>query len=110
MFNVVCEPEGCPAGVLIRAVEPLDEVPIGPTDGPGKLCKALDIDFSLHQLDLGDQSGPVFLALGTPVPEAQVRRGPRIGMGKTPEPWYSIERRWWIAGNPFVSKDQSRKD
>jgi len=107
MFNVVCEPEGCPAAVLIRGVEPMSDVALGATDGPGKLCKALQIDFSLHQLDLRDQSGLVFLVPGPPVPDDQVRRGPRIGMGKTPEPWYSMERRWWIGGNPFVSGKRS---
>lgn len=106
MFNVVCEPVDCPAAVLIRAVQPLG-VELAPTDGPGKLCKALEIDFSLHQLDLCGP-GPVFLMPGDPLPDQAVRRGPRIGMGKTPEPWFSCERRWWAAGNSFVSRGSGR--
>ncbi len=103
MFNVVCEPVGCPAAVLIRAVEPI-KGELSPTDGPGKLCKALEIDSSHHQLDVCSAQGPVVLLQGTPVPNHQVCRGPRVGMGKTPEPWYSCERRWWVAGNRYVSR------
>jgi len=103
MFNVVCEPVGIPAAVLVRAVEPLSGE-WEPTDGPGKLCRVLGIDFSHHQLDLSAPDGPVALIRGAEVPDDQVRRGPRVGMGKTPEPWYSCPRRWWIAGNAFVSK------
>jgi DNA-3-methyladenine glycosylase len=108
MFNVVCEPEGIPAAVLIRGVEPLVDG-VGPTDGPGKLCRALAIDLSHHQLDLSDRTGAVFLEPGDGVPEGEVCRGPRVGMGKTPEPWYSCERRWWGAGNPFVSPAQGSR-
>lgn len=103
MFNVVCEPVGTPAAVLVRAVEPLTGE-WEPTDGPGKLCRVLGIDSSHHQIDLSAPDAPVALESGVGVPEAWVRRGPRVGMGKTPEPWYSYPRRWWIAGNAFVSK------
>jgi DNA-3-methyladenine glycosylase len=102
MFNVVCEPEGIPAAVLVRGVEPVVGI-LGPTDGPGKLCRALGIDFSHHQLDLTHPNGAISLQPGEAIPEEAVHRGPRVGMGKTPEPWYSYPRRWWIAGNPFVS-------
>ena len=104
MFNVVCEPMDFPAAVLIRAVEPLEEGFALTTDGPGKLCKALEIDFSHHQLDVSASDGPIALIPGIEIPETAVRRGPRVGMGKTPEPWYSCPRRWWIAGNRFVSR------
>ncbi|CAG8457221.1 8326_t:CDS:2 [Cetraspora pellucida] len=56
---------GDPQGVLIRAVEPLDHhtIPVIShhdkkkkqhyyTNGPGKLCRALQIDLSLNHLDL----------------------------------------------------------
>ena len=102
MFNVVCEPEGIPGAVLVRGVEPLGAL-WEPTDGPGKLCRVLGIDSTHHQVDLTDRRGMIFLEPGEPVPDGAVHRGPRVGMGKTPEPWYSCERRWWIAGNPFVS-------
>jgi DNA-3-methyladenine glycosylase len=108
MFNVVCEPEGIPAAVLIRAVEPL-QPGLGPTDGPGKLCKALGIDFADHQKDVTNATSSVFLEPGPLVPDHRVRRGPRVGMGKTPEPWYSYPRRWWVAGNAHVSRGSGRE-
>src|SRR5690554_6144916 len=57
-MNVITEPRGTPAGVLIRAVEPLQNIdtmarlrkidlsktkPIALTSGPGKVCQALGI-------------------------------------------------------------------
>jgi DNA-3-methyladenine glycosylase len=107
MFNVVCEPEDQPAAVLVRAVEPLtglEAMLATATDGPGKLCKALGIDSSHQQLEVTNPQSAVWIAAGTPVPDSEVSRGPRVGMGKTPEPWWSMERRWWVTGNKFVSR------
>ena len=104
MFNVVCEPEGEPAAVLVRAVEPLDPGPWGSTDGPGKLCKTLEINRSQHQIDLSDERSALVLVKGLSVGDEDVCRGPRVGMGKTPEPWFSCPRRWWIRGNAYVSR------
>src|SRR4051812_6938356 len=43
-FNVVTEPEGVAAAVLVRGLEPLEGIPDGVRlDGPGKLCAALGI-------------------------------------------------------------------
>jgi DNA-3-methyladenine glycosylase len=50
-FNVVCEAEGRPAAVLVRAIEP-DAGVEGRTDGPGKLCRALGITRAHNGLDL----------------------------------------------------------
>jgi DNA-3-methyladenine glycosylase len=50
-FNVVCEPEGSPAAVLIRALEP-DPPLEAATDGPGKLCRALAITRAHNKADL----------------------------------------------------------
>ena len=56
---------GDPQGVLIRAAEPLEShtIPVSShqderkkihyyTNGPGKLCRALNIDISLNHVDL----------------------------------------------------------
>src|SRR5947209_4166821 len=64
MLNIVTEPAGFPAAVLIRAIEPDEGLPImqsrrGPraaparlTDGPAKLAQALGIDKALNGHDL----------------------------------------------------------
>lgn len=120
LFNAVAEPEGEPAAVLIRAVEPLeglDEMAARRpgrdiyewTSGPGRLALAFDIGGAENTLDLTTTAGRLWIEPGDPVPDDSVRTGPRIGMGKTPEPWHSIPRRWWEAGNPFVSRGSGRR-
>jgi DNA-3-methyladenine glycosylase len=62
-FNVVTDPGGHAAAVLVRALEPVAEIS-GSTSGPGRLSKALGIDRSLNGLDLC--GGELFLRRGTP--------------------------------------------
>ena len=50
-MNVVTEPEGRAAAVLIRAIEPVAHVS-GRTQGPGLVCRALGIDRSMSGHDL----------------------------------------------------------
>lgn len=52
-FNVVTEPKGQGCAVLIRALEPVLNISLK-TDGPGKLCRALDIHRAHDGLDLTD--------------------------------------------------------
>jgi DNA-3-methyladenine glycosylase len=119
LFNVVCEPEGDPAAVLIRALEPLeglDEMaarragrgPLEWTSGPGKLVLALGITGADNTADLTTTEAGLWIEPDTTIPDEAVRTGPRIGMGKTPEPWHSIPWRWWVAGNLFVSKGSGK--
>jgi DNA-3-methyladenine glycosylase len=63
-FNIASSVKEDPQGVLIRAAEPLDHhtIPVPSqhdsqkfyyyTNGPGKLCRALNIDISLNHTDL----------------------------------------------------------
>src|SRR3954469_16206991 len=52
-FNVVTEPEGVAAAVLVRGVEPLEGIaPEAGTDGPGKLCRAMHITMAQNRADL----------------------------------------------------------
>ncbi len=120
LFNVVCEPVDHPAAVLVRAVEPLeglDEMAARRpgraihewTSGPGKLVLAMGISGADNTLDLTTTANNLWIEPGDPVPDERVRTGPRVGMGKTPEPWYSMPWRWWEAGNPFVSKGSGKR-
>lgn len=119
MPNVVTEPEGFPAAVLLRAVEPLeglDEMaarrpgrpPHEWTNGPAKLALALAIDKALNGFDLTTIENGLWIEPDQFVPDGLVRTGPRIGLGKTPEPWRSLPWRFWVGGNPFVSKGSGR--
>ena len=110
LLNVVVEPEGVGAAVLIRALEPLTGLPAmgrrrgrpRPTDlcsGPGKLTQALDIGLELNETPL--LTGPI--RLGPPPgdrPAEQIVAGVRIGITKAVElPW-----RFCAAGSRHVSR------
>ena len=111
-LNAVTEAEGYPAAVLIRAVEPLDQMsamrrlrrnPARDSDiasGPGKLCMAMGIDKRLNGADLtGDTLWIEDRNLGVD----EIQRSPRIGVDYAGEykdkPW-----RFYIRGNPHVSR------
>jgi DNA-3-methyladenine glycosylase len=75
-LNVVTEREEFPAAVLIRAIE-VDGVLI---DGPGRLCRALQIDLSLNRIDLTAQESLWFEDRGSRTLHRQVAALPRIGV------------------------------
>ncbi|MEW5988331.1 MAG: DNA-3-methyladenine glycosylase [Chloroflexota bacterium] len=115
MFNVVTGETGRANAVLIRALQPLEgEKWMAQrrggrpralwTNGPARLAQALAIDGSLDGVDLCQPDGPIWLEDGPAPAAADVAVGPRIGLGRTPEPWRSIPWRYWWRGNPFVSK------
>ncbi|HEV2763207.1 MAG TPA: DNA-3-methyladenine glycosylase [Pyrinomonadaceae bacterium] len=112
-FNVVTNVEGVPHAALVRAVEPSEgldvmrarrPVPndIGLTSGPGKLCAAFGIDRTFDGEDLLGRR--VWLEdVGREVGAGEVEAGPRVGIDYAEEfrdkPW-----RFWLKGNPYVSR------
>lgn len=115
MFNVVTGQTGTANAVLIRALEPEEgEVIMAEnrhprsranwTNGPAKLAQALAIDKSLNEANLCDPDSVIWIEDAPPVPAAEIRTGPRIGLGNTPEPWLSLPWRFWLRDNPFVSR------
>ena len=108
MLNVSAEEPGVGAGVLLRAIEPLDGISLmkrlRKTDkltdlarGPGRLAAALEIDERLDGVDLC-ASGPLWL--GTAVRKtAPVRTTLRIGITREAD----RPLRFFEAGSPFVS-------
>lgn len=99
-MNVVTEGEGRASAVLLRALEPVRNV-AGRTEGPGRLCKAMDIDRSLNAQDL---LGDVLYIAESPGagPPAIVRR-PRVGVEYAGH-WAKRLLRFYIEGNAFVSR------
>jgi len=76
--NVVTGPAGRGEAVLLRALC-VDGLPVARTTGPGRLCRALDIDRALDGADLTDPTGPLFLLPRSgPVPGFTTT--PRIGI------------------------------
>ena len=112
-LNVVLGPPDHPHVLLIRAVEPVEGIDMmrsrrGPmkdanlTSGPGKLCIALGIDRSFNGEDLVEGSR-IWIENYRSFGEDEIAVGKRIGIDYAAEdadlPW-----RFWVKGNPFVSK------
>lgn len=119
LVNAVTEARGSPAAVLIRALEPVEGLPLmqarrgqlrwrtgkGPVPdvalcrGPGNLSAAMGIDAALNQrplfklpLTIEDRGGSM----------GPIAWGPRVGITKgTEQPW-----RCYVAGHPSVSADR----
>jgi DNA-3-methyladenine glycosylase len=99
-MNVVTEPEGNGAAVLLRALEPVQSL-TGRTQGPGLLCRAMDIDRRLNGHDLLS-AGFFITDPGTPMALEIVRR-PRIGVDYARH-WAKRPLRFYLKGNPFISR------
>ena len=118
-MNVVCQPPDVAEAVLIRSIEvALGEVSMRRrrqvdavrdlTNGPGKLCLALDIDRRLDGIDLCDAKSRLFVARNPAVLKFRQERGPmvtttRIGLTKAAH----MPLRFYLEGSPFVSKPRS---
>ncbi len=77
-LNIVTEAKDFPSAVLIRAVE-IDGVPRKETDGPGKLCRFLDIDRSLNGWDV-TRGGKLWIESGKPSDDEIVSAAKRVGI------------------------------
>ena len=75
-LNVVTEREAFPAAVLIRAIDVEGEL----IDGPGRLCRALQIDRSLNRIDLTRRDRLWFEDRGDRIGLHRVVALPRIGV------------------------------
>lgn len=107
-LNLVCEPEGSGAAVLVRALAPAFGLEAmrarrGTPDrllcaGPGRLCAALGIDGGLDGAPaVGPGAAVRITGRAGPV---EVARGPRIGITRAAErPW-----RFGLAGSPYLSR------
>lgn len=110
-FNTVCAAAGTPHAVLVRAVEPLlgadlmasrRGVPADSTrlsNGPGKVCAALDLSAAAYGTDLCAPSAMLFLAAGT---AGKVGSSPRINIDYAGA-WIAKPWRFYERGNRWVS-------
>ncbi|MEO8269409.1 MAG: DNA-3-methyladenine glycosylase, partial [Aureliella sp.] len=122
-LNVVTEPMGQGAAVLIRALEPDEGIrrmlehrglsadgsvtaeidlksAVNISSGPARLCQALAIDRSHDGLNLAtDQRVWLEDAPALSFPTRFITRGPRIGISQSTE----LALRWFLDGHHFVS-------
>jgi DNA-3-methyladenine glycosylase len=107
-FNLSSEKDGNGAGVLVRALEPIEGVALmakrRATEtvrdlcrGPGRLCRALAIDRSLDGVDLFTHPN-LWLAVANGA-RVRIRRSTRIGLTKAAH----RRLRFYAAGSPYLS-------
>ena len=76
-FNVVTEKDGIPGAVLIRAVE-LPDIASG--QGPGRLCKSMNIGRDLYGADLCDSRSDIWINPGDKYSESEIEASSRVGV------------------------------
>lgn len=107
-MNVVVGPKGYGAAVLIRAVEPVggeellamnrQKSSVELSNGPAKLCQALNIDKRMNGHDLARP--PLQLVLRPPLDSKHITTTVRIGITKAIDmPW-----RFYEAANSYLSR------
>jgi DNA-3-methyladenine glycosylase len=116
LLNIVTEPAGVASCVLLRALEPLEGIeylrhtladrladrPVKDTqlmNGPGKLCRALQINLTHYGTDITAANSPFYITEGTNDP-FEIETSMRIGITKSSD----LPYRFTIKGNPFVSR------
>jgi DNA-3-methyladenine glycosylase len=97
--NVVVREEGVPHAVLIRALEPVENL-TDKTWGPGLLCRAMNIDRTLNGTDLlGTQ---LWLEQPSKPKRARITRATRIGVDYSGD-WAKRPWRFFDSDSPYVS-------
>src|SRR5438874_669955 len=115
MLNVSSERAGIGAGVLSRALEPRDGIPIMQRNrqinrlprlagGPGRRTAALRVDHRLDGLDLC-REGPLWLGGGDHEP-GEIGQSIRIGIARDANRLL----RFYLRGSPFVSGPRSLRE
>ena len=99
-MNIVTEREGHASAVLLRAIEPVENLE-GRTCGPGLLCRALHIDKKLNGHDL--LSDDFFIAAPDTTEKISIIKRPRIGVDYAKH-WAKRHLRFYLKGNPFISR------
>ncbi len=99
-MNVVTKREGHASAVLLRAIEPLENVK-GSTHGPGLLCRAMQIDKRLNGHDL--LSDDFYVAAPPRAQPLVIVKRPRVGVDYAGY-WAKRHLRFYIKGNRFVSR------
>jgi DNA-3-methyladenine glycosylase len=119
LFNVVTNRKEVPHAVLIRALDPIEGIPVmlkrtgkpkldhTLTRGPGNLSKALGLMVSHTGISLlGDE---IWIGDdGYKVRRADIVAGPRIGVDYA-GPDAGLPYRFYVKGNPYVSGPKPKK-
>ena len=108
MLNVTSETAGVGAGVLLRALEPVEGIDVMQRSrggaslldlarGPGRLAEAMQIDFKQNGVDLC-AAGPLWLAMSR-LQTGAIGKSVRIGITRNVD----SKLRFYERGSPYVS-------
>lgn len=109
--NVVCAPEGTGQGCLMRGGEVVEGVDVARERRQAKGNTVVDENLARGPGNLGQALGLSLPDNGTPVQlterdeEPEWESGPRVGISKNVDAPY----RFWIPGDPTVSKFRGKK-
>jgi DNA-3-methyladenine glycosylase len=110
-LNIVCDDVNVPGCVLIRAIEPIEGEDFmkeyrltndtkNITNGPGRLCQAMQINKNLNGTDLTKITSELFITEGVSLEEKNIITTTRIGISKAQD----LPLRFYIKDNKFISK------
>lgn len=102
MFNVVTEEAGKPCAVLIRALEPVSGID-KPTNGPGRLTRALGINNNHNNVDLTESSSLYIGQTAYNLNKIKIVKSKRVGVDYAGV-YKNKLWRFYIKDNKFVSK------
>jgi DNA-3-methyladenine glycosylase len=118
--NVVCAREGVAEAVLLRALSPMTGIEemraareakgvvvsdLHLLSGPARLCQALGIDRQLDGADLVTADRGIVVLDDGIEPPGEPSQSARVGIRVGTD----LEWRWWVPGDPNVSKAGSRR-
>lgn len=116
-FNIVSEEKGVGSAVLIRGVEPVKGIELmkkyrGPvknifdlTNGPAKLCLAMNIDKRLYGVDVTCK-GNIFISEPIESQKFDIATTKRVGLNIG----IDLPYRFFIKDNPYVTKHKFNKE
>jgi DNA-3-methyladenine glycosylase len=116
LFNVVTNEENVPHAVLIRAIEPTDNLPLmlqrrnmaalkpALTAGPGALSQALGITTQYSGIHLYEPASPIRIEdRGDRIAADQIIASPRVGIGYAAE-WVEVPWRFRVRHSSWTSR------
>lgn len=117
-FDVVVQARDEPQGILIRAIEPVEnrdqmainrhQTGVNLTNGPGKVMQAFGIQ-DRHLDGMPMVSAPLKIDLLQRRQPRQIMVTPRIGVNQAGDSGQDLCR-FYVLGNPYVSKTKRRDD
>ena len=113
LLNFITQPNNDPEGVLIRAVQPENGISLmkerrqtngfNLTNGPGKLCQAMNINLRLNTQMLNQSPLKIDLSSSLTKYPVKISTSGRVGVPHKGK-WTRAPLRYYVTGNPYVSK------